>query len=79
MNTVGGAGEGLGEGGKLLGRKRQAGERGRLGVAGEHRLGGQRHELESEFFYLPATKHQAFQASVYLIGKMDAIMPLQGT
>ena len=55
MNTVGGAGEGLGEWGKLLGRKRQA------GVAGEHRLGGQRHELESEFFYLPATKHQALK------------------
>lgn len=30
MNTVGGAGEGLGEWGKLLGRKRQAGERGKL-------------------------------------------------
>ena len=30
MSTVGGAGEGLGEWGKLLGRKRQAGERGRL-------------------------------------------------
>ena len=36
------------------------GER-QAGVAGEHRLGGQRHELESEFFYLPATKHQALK------------------
>ena len=54
-NTLGGAEEGLGEWGKLLGKETQA------GVAGEHRLGGQRHELESEFFYLPATKHQALK------------------
>ena len=37
MSTVGGAGEGLGEWGKLLGRKRQAGERGRLVCQGRGR------------------------------------------
>ena len=50
MNTVGGAEEGPGEWGKLLGRERQS------GVAREHRLGGQRHELESKFFCLPAIR-----------------------
>lgn len=48
MNTVGGAEKGPGEWEKLLGRERQS------RVAGEHRLGGQRHELESKFFCLPA-------------------------
>lgn len=52
---------GTGGVGTAAGEKEAGWEERQAGVAGEHRLGGQRHELESEFFYLPATKHQALK------------------